>query len=69
MKLAPHTTILLYWQSDDGQSDLYGGEHAADVDRYPEERAFLAELLDQCRTDVDDDRAGILAGRMVWVTS
>jgi hypothetical protein len=58
---------LLYWRSADGQSDLYGGEYAADIDKTAEAGAFLRELLAQCATDAE--RASIIAGRVEWVAS
>jgi hypothetical protein len=58
---------LLYWRSADGQVDLYGGEHAADIDKAAEAATFLRELLAQCGTETE--RASIAAGRVEWVAS
>ena len=57
---------LLYWRSADGQVDLYGGAHAADIDKAAEAATFLRELLAQCGTETE--RASIAAGRVEWVS-
>jgi hypothetical protein len=58
---------VLSWRSADGQSDICGGEHAADIDKTAEAGAFLRELLAQCATDAE--RASIAAGRVEWAAS
>lgn len=63
----PAPGVLLYWRASGGQSDLYGGEYAADIDRDAEAESFRLELLAQCATEAE--RASIAAGRIEWVAS
>jgi hypothetical protein len=63
----PAPGVLLYWRASGGQSDLYGGEFAADTDQDAEAESFRLELLAQCATD--GERASIAAGRVEWAAS
>lgn len=63
----PAPGAILYWRASGGQSDLYGGEYAADTDQDAEAESFRLELLAQCATDAE--RASIAAGRIEWVAS
>ena len=63
----PAPGVLLYWRASGGQSDLYGGEFAADTDQDAEAESFRLELLAQCATDAE--RVSIAAGRIEWAAS